>query len=100
MKLVYTDQALESLKQTLEFISNQGVTKDKVLEIRDLILSRSESLAENPYLGQKEEYLHHLNLEHRRLIVEYCKIIYRVENDVIYVTDVFDTRQDPHHMKG
>ncbi len=57
MKLVYTEQALESLKETIEFIANQGISNDKLIEIRNQLLSRSESLIENPYLGQKEEYL-------------------------------------------
>jgi mRNA-degrading endonuclease RelE of RelBE toxin-antitoxin system len=54
----------------------------------------------NPFIGQQEEYLAHLNKGHRRLIEGNYKIIYRVQDDVIYVTDIFDSRQDPAKMKS
>jgi hypothetical protein len=54
----------------------------------------------NPFTGQEEPYLSHLQLSHRRIIEGNYKIIYRVEKDLIYVTDVFDTRQDPAKMEG
>jgi toxin ParE1/3/4 len=57
-------------------------------------------LIENPYLGVVEEYLEHLILGHRRLIVGYCKVIYRISDNIIYITEIFDTRQDPTKMKG
>lgn len=51
-------------------------------------------------MGQKEEYLEHMGQSHRRIIEGYYKIIYRVEGETIYVTDIFDTRQDPARMKS
>ena len=47
-----------------------------------------------------EEYLRHLNLGHRRIVTDHYKIIYRIEDQVIYITDIFDTRQNPGKMKG
>ena len=38
--------------------------------------------------------------EYRRLVVGNFKIIYRIEGEVIYVTDTFDARQDPKRMQG
>lgn len=38
--------------------------------------------------------------EHRRIIEGHYKIIYRVEGQAIYITDIFDSRQDPNKMKG
>jgi hypothetical protein len=37
---------------------------------------------------------------HRRLVESHYKIIYRVVGEYIYVTDIFDSRQDPDKMKG
>lgn len=45
-------------------------------------------------------FLEHLGLGHRRLIESHYKIIYRVVGEYIYVTDIFDSRQDPEKMKG
>lgn len=99
MKIFYTRQSLTSLEQTLDFISKE-VSLEKLIEIRDKLLDSTDILITNPKLGKLEEYLEHLKLKHRRIIVGHYKIIYRIEKDVIYVTDIFDTRQDPKKMKG
>jgi toxin ParE1/3/4 len=99
MKLVYTEQALDSLEEALEFIAPK-VTHDKLIEIRDKILDKADTLLLNPSKGQKEPYLEHLGLDHRRLVESHYKIIYRVIGEYIYITDIFDSRQDPDKMKG
>lgn len=101
MKVIFTDQSFESLEESIRFlVEDQNVPLNKVLEIRNLLLDRAVSLAENPYLGQYEEYLEHLGKGHRRLVEGYCKIIYRIEEEDIYITDFFDTRQSPSKMRG
>ncbi len=99
MNLIYTEQALNSLEQALEFIAPE-VTQKKLLEIRNRILDRADTLLLQPNQGQKEPYLEHLNLDYRRIIESHYKIIYRVVGETIYITDVFDSRQDPDKMKG
>ena len=99
MKLVYTEQSLLSLEESLHFIASE-VSYEKLMEIRDGILFAAETLIENPYIGQKEIYLEHLGIGHRRIIQGNYKIIYRVTDQFIYITDIFDTRQNPKEMKG
>jgi plasmid stabilization system protein ParE len=99
MKLFYTEQSLASLQECLDFFP-PDVPAEKVNDIRDRILSKADKLLDNPYIGQQEEYLKHLEKGHRRLIEGNYKIIYRVEGENIYVTDIFDSRQDPSKMKG
>ncbi len=98
MKLIYTEQSLESLEESLEFIA-EDTPYCKVMEIRDGILDETGLLEDNPYIGQEEQYLKHLELGHRRIIKDNYKIIYRVIGQYIYITDIFDTRQDPEKMK-
>lgn len=101
MKIIYTHQSFESLEESLQFLLKiQGVPLEKVLEIRNQLLDKADTLVTNPHLGQYEEYLDHLEKDHRRLIEGNFKIIYRIENGCIYITDFFDTRQDPKKMKG
>lgn len=101
MRIVYTDQSFESLEESLQFLLKmQGVPLAKVLEIRNQLLDKADSLITNPHVGQYEEYLQHLEMGHRRLIEGNFKIIYRIERACIYITDFFDTRQDPDKMKG
>ncbi|MBN1119395.1 MAG: type II toxin-antitoxin system RelE/ParE family toxin [Bacteroidales bacterium] len=98
MKLVYTEQALLSLEEVLNFIAPK-VSQEKLLEIREEILDTADTLVLQPLQGQTEPYLEHLNLGHRRLVVNHYKIIYRVIDETIYITDIFDSRQDPDKMK-
>ena len=101
MRIIYTGQFFESLEESLQFLLKvQGVPLEKVLEIRNQLLDKADNLVINPHLGQYEEYLDHLEKGHRRLIEGNFKIIYRIESDCIYITDFFDTRQDPKKMKG
>lgn len=99
MKLVYTEQSLISFEETLEFIAPK-VSYEKLIEIRDKILDTADTLLEQPYTGQREYLLEHLELGHRRLVEGHYKIIYRVVDEYIYITDIFDSRQDPAKMKG
>ncbi|MEQ8424578.1 MAG: type II toxin-antitoxin system RelE/ParE family toxin [Cyclobacteriaceae bacterium] len=97
MKLVYTDQAIISLQQCLDFLPSETSPKT-IKEIRDRILDKADKLLNNPHLGQIEEYLEHLGKSHRRVIEGSYKIIYRIEGEIIYITDIFDSRQNPAKM--
>jgi toxin ParE1/3/4 len=99
MKLLYTEQAIESLNEALDFIAPK-VTNKKLSEIRNQILDKADTLIDQPLKGQIEPLFEHLNLEHRRLVEGNYKIIYRIDGSIIYVTDIFDSRQDPSKMKG
>jgi plasmid stabilization system protein ParE len=81
-------------------LKDQGLPLEKVLGIRNQLLDKADSLITDPHIGQYEEYLEHLEKGHRRLVEGNFKIIYRIESDCIYITDFFDTRQDPEKMKG
>ncbi len=98
MKLIYTEQALFSLEEALNFIAPK-VTPEKLMEIRDKILDAADNLLLQPLQGQKEPYLEHIGLGHRRIVESHYKIIYRVIGEYIYITDIFDSRQDPDKMK-
>jgi toxin ParE1/3/4 len=99
MKIVYTEQSILSLEEALEFIA-PIVSYEKLIEIRDKILDTVDTLLLQPRKGQKEPLLEHFGLEHRRLVEGNYKIIYRIVNEYIYITDIFDSRQDPVKMKG
>ncbi|MFT7030953.1 MAG: hypothetical protein ACJA2C_002354 [Marinoscillum sp.] len=57
-------------------------------------------MALNPHKGQLEEYLQHLKEDYRRIIEGHFKIVYKIENEAIYITDFFDSRQEITKMKG
>jgi len=101
MKVIFTDQSLESLEDSVQFLlKEQTLPIEQVSKIIAQILENTNRLAITPLIGQREEYLDHLELDHRRIVVGHFKIIYRVESGIVYITDFFDTRQDPAKMKG
>jgi plasmid stabilization system protein ParE len=101
MKVIYTDQSIISLEESLDFaIEEQELSPEKASELKSRLFDRADSLALNPYKGQREGYLQNLKEDHRRIIEGNFKIIYKVENGAIYITDFFDSRQDPSKMKG
>lgn len=85
----------------LEFLSAvQHIPDEKILEIRNQILDAVDALLEHPSIGQEEPFLVNLGWHYRRLVEGHYKIIYRIEDEYIYITDIFDSCQDPDKMKG
>ncbi|MDR7128654.1 plasmid stabilization system protein ParE [Algoriphagus sp. 4150] len=100
MKIHFTEEAWNSLDKTTDFylfeLEIPAFIVDKI--VREL-LKKVQLLVENPYLGQKEPFLSHLGKNHRRIFYMNIKIIYRIEEDKLYITDFFDSRQNPSKMK-
>ncbi len=99
MELVFTTQALHGFVETLDF-ARRYFNEEQVLKIEQEILGACETLLIQPYTGQLEPLLVHFGLNHRRILVKHTKVIYRVENQTIYIIDIFDSRQDPSKMNG
>ena len=100
MEIIITLEARKKLQRIIDFLKLQQVPDEKIHEIVDRIFQRISSLADRPFLGQVESILFQHQKRHRRLIEGPYKIIYYIENNVVYVTDIFDSRQDPLSMKG
>jgi len=80
-------------------ITNKENVSLKIAEkIKKGIIEKLKSLLKNPNSGQQEPDLQSLGLGHRRLVEGNYKIIYRVQGNTIYVTDIFDSRQHPSKM--
>lgn len=63
------------------------------------ILDAEELIAQHPHAGQLEPWLQDKGLEHRRVVIGNYKLIYRIEGDMIWIADLFETHQDPNSMK-
>lgn len=70
------------------------IPSEKVNKIRDQILMKADKLLSNPNIGKQDDYLEHMGKHHRRIIESNYKIIYRVEVDTIYITNIFDSFHD------
>jgi plasmid stabilization system protein ParE len=101
MKVIYTSQSIDGLEESLRFLMDeQTLPPEKAASIKDQLFNKADSLALNPYKGQRDEYLQHLQEDHRRIVEGHFKIIYRIIGEFVYITDIFDSRQNPDKMKG
>ncbi len=97
-QIIWTNFAISELKSIYIYyrmVANEAIA-DK---IRKSIFNSTKPLLKHPFIGVIEENLIELKQEHRYLISGNYKIIDRVVNTEIYITDVFDCRQNPQKMK-
>jgi toxin ParE1/3/4 len=99
MKILITDYAKEELHLIYEYYSIKASIK-VASKIKKDIISAIKNIAINPLMFQIEENLTELGKQHRRSVDGNYKIIYRVENETIYITDIFDARRNPENMNG
>jgi len=97
MKIIWTDFAIDSLKEIFDYYS-ENATKKVAHKIKKQILASTKQLVDYPESGQVEFNLQKLNQNHRYLVNGNYKIIYRINEDQIIISDVFDTRQNPIKM--
>jgi plasmid stabilization system protein ParE len=99
MKVVVSDEALERFDRALDWY--EGILSERqMLGIVDDVRNAVAYLAAHPGAGQFEPWLDHEGKGARRWIVGHFKIIYRVSDGTLHITDIFDSRQDPRRMKG
>jgi plasmid stabilization system protein ParE len=98
MKIIWTEFAIAELKSIFEYYkTNANITIAR--RIKSEVFTAAKSLSKQALMGQVEENLVELNQKHRCIVEGNYKIIYIVVDDVIYITDVFDCRQNPDKMK-
>lgn len=98
MQVIWTNFAVSELKSI--YLYYRMVAGDSIADnIRKSVFIATKHLAKYPLSGTIEENLIDLNQEHRYLVAGKYKIIYRVVKNNIYITDIFDCRQNPQKMK-
>ena len=97
MQIIWTDFATENLKIIFDFYTIKA-SKKVAHKIRKEILNTTKQLIMHPTSGQKELLLEKLGRDYRYLLSGNYKIIYKVENTQIIISDVFDARQNPSKM--
>jgi plasmid stabilization system protein ParE len=98
MKVLWTKFALASLYEIYKYYK-ENVSITIACKIRDNILAGAGQLDKQSYLGLIEEILKDKEGGHRYIVKDNYKIIYRIHTNKVYITDVFDTRQDPDKIK-
>ena len=97
-QIIWTNFAISELKNI--YLYYRIVASDKVADkILKSIFDGTKPLIKQPLIGAVEENLTDLGQGHRYIVVDNYKIIYRVIQLDIYITDIFDCRQNPKKMK-
>jgi plasmid stabilization system protein ParE len=97
-QVFWTNFAVSELKKIYSY--HKMAAGDRVAEsIKKSVFSAVKLLVRQPELGMTEENLKDLNEGHRYLVEGNYKIIYKVAGDKIFITDIFDCRQNPLKMK-
>lgn len=97
-QIIWTNFAISELKNI--YLYYRMVATVKVADkIRKSIFDGIKPLIKQPLIGAVEENLIDLAQGHRYIVVDNYKIIYRVIQLNIYITDIFDCRQNPQKMK-
>ena len=97
-RLIWTNQYYGSLRNialNVGYIYSKGVVRQLKNEIR----RKCDLLIQNAFMGSLEPTLCELEYEYRYLVVKpYFKIIYRVENETIFIITLWDTRRAPDKL--
>jgi toxin ParE1/3/4 len=97
-QIIWTNFAISEIKNI--YLYYRMVAGDKVADkLRKSIFNATKPLIQQPYIGAIEENLADLKQDHRYLVNGNYKIIYRIINNDIYITDIFDCWQNPQKMK-
>lgn len=98
MKVFWTKYSLASLYEIYKYYK-ENVSNENARRIRKIILSAADQLEKHPHSGQIEELLKGVAGSHRYIVRNNYKLIYKIENNKIYITDIFDSRQNPDKIK-
>ena len=99
MKIIWTDFASECLKET--FCYHKIAAGERIARnLRKKIFKSTFQLTSQPFSGQIEMTLQHLGENHRYTVSGSYKIVYRITDETVLITDLFDSRQDPQKINN
>jgi len=98
VSLFWTEVSIGQLKDIFDYYSSVA-SPSVATKLVTGIISHAESLRTNQNIGQAEELLRKRKNKYRYLIFKSYKIVYWSGDNVIYISAVFDTRQNPGKLK-
>jgi plasmid stabilization system protein ParE len=99
LTVYWTQLAQDKLDDIFEYYKfKAGITVGYTLV--NGIIDMSLSLENSAYAGQKEKLLSDRVEDFRYLVFKNYKIVYWIDEvkQVIYISNIFDTRQNPHKL--
>lgn len=99
MVVIWTEDAITQFRATYRYLL--GVAgKNVAKRMANKIESTAAKLATHPKMGAVEEYLKQMPEGYRSFVVhKNYKLAYHIENQTIYISALFDCRQNPAKLK-
>jgi plasmid stabilization system protein ParE len=99
MVIDWTDNAKQRLRDIFDYYQ-VSVSRKVALKMAREIWQAAKPLADFPYMAAIEPVLAEFPETFRSVVVrDIFKIIYYVDNNIVYIVSVWDCRQDPGKMK-
>ena len=92
-KLKYSPDASDKLRKLNRQITDSN-GKQVATRIVSKIMGEIRGLQNNPEKGPSVEALLGIPTSYRFLYIEHNYAFYRIENDTVYVTDIYNERED------
>ncbi len=99
MRIIWTPLAKEKISGMIGYYLPQDGGPKKIRKILDKIEHRVDLLVNHPRSGQREMALESAGREYRRVVVGNYKIIYSVDEEIVWIVDVWDCRMDPEVLR-
>lgn len=98
--IVWSEFAESQLDEIYDYYCGE-VGKEFAAKFVKGIINEPNKLLTTPFIGQEEELLKGRKIQYRYLVYKNYKLIYSVDldNGLIRIADVFDTRQNPPKIK-
>ena len=98
MKIRWTQRARKSVNEVGEYIL-KTFGKSSLDKFINELLHNVSLLEDSPNLGRKEPLLEKRSFAYQSLVVnKLSKIIYRIDGEIIYIVDVWETRRAPRTL--
>jgi plasmid stabilization system protein ParE len=97
MTIIFTAEAERRLREIFNYY-NLNASRKVALKIVNEIITETEILETKPYIGIRESLLVNRRFNYFFIIIKNYKVIYRLSEELIIVSTVFDTRQNPRKI--
>ena len=97
MTIIFIAEAERRLREIFNYY-NLNASRKVALKIVNEIITETEIPETKPYIGIREPLLVNRRFNYFFIIIKNYKVIYRLSEELIIVSTVFDTRQNPRKI--
>lgn len=100
MKVVWTELAKSQLKEACQYYK-EAASANVAASIKSKVYEKTKKLSRFPEMGQRESNPLVAAMNYRYLVSGNYKIVYRIvlEENIVLISAVFDTRQNPDDLR-